>query len=123
MSKIAPMKCNEFADFLLTLEPGEIVNFATGIWNNDVPFDKLEPDDLEYFYFVTIMEVPEYQSRFILIDYAGGEQAFAIPLNWWYRSEPLEEDKAITRLYMKRFFTESNHLSGPDDTVYVEMEE
>ena len=118
MKYIKPMNIKEFSDFLATLKTGDKIDFGTGTYvdqTNEIP----DPYDVEGWYFATVMEISEYGSHFILIDYAGGEEAFAIPLNS-YKHTCDEDDKYIIAKYTERFF-----LSCPDiiDKVYVELDD
>lgn len=121
MGKICKrMDAGEFSAYLMTLKVGQQVNFATGIEGNDY-VEVLNDDDLLYgWYFAKRMKISEYCSNFILIDYAGGEEAMAIPLNGY--SDTLDDDdREIIRRRIKRFFCDNDRI----DTiqyVYVEME-
>ena len=121
MKYIKPMNCNEFADYLLTLKTGDLVEFGIDpgcAWPDEVP----ELNDVTCWYFAKVMEIKEYGSRFILIDYAGGEEAFAIPLNC-YTNYCDEDDRHIVPSYVKHYFENHRELTGVDDFVFVEMEE
>lgn len=122
MKYIQPMNCDEFARYLLTLKTGDRIEFACdpGVdWPNETP----DVEDVECWYFAKVMEIPEYQSRFILLDYCGGEEAYAIPLNC-YRAYCDGDDATIVPVYVKRYFRDAcNSISGVDDYVFVEMEE
>lgn len=118
MKYIQPMNCNEFAKFLLTLKTGDTIEFACepGV---DYPNEMPELEDVERWYFAKVMEIKEYDSRFILIDYAGGEEAFAIPLNN-YKNCCDEDDEQIVPDFVKKYFKYNWSI---DDVVFVEMEE
>lgn len=121
MKYIKPMTCNEFAQHLLTLKNGDTVEFGTDpgcIYPGETP----DINDVTGWYFARVMEIPEYQSRFILLDYAGGEEAFAIPLNC-YKNECDEDDKRIVPKYVEKYFKNHRELTGTDDYVFVEMED
>lgn len=121
-SYIKPMNYIEFAAYLLTLKDGDVIEFgcdAGGGWPEETP----EVHDVECWYFARIISIPEYSSRFILIDYCGGEEAFAIPLNC-YQNHCDEDDRNIVPEFVKRFFC--NHclnLGSIDDYVFVEIKE
>lgn len=121
MKYIKPMNCEEFASHLLTLKTGDVVDFAIDPgykWPDEVP----DARDVECWYFAKVMEIKEYGSRFILLDYAGGEEAFAIPVNN-YKNYCDEDDRHIVPSYVKQYFENHRELTGVDDYVFVEMEE
>lgn len=118
MKYIQPMNCEEFAQHLLTLYNGDTVEFGTdpGVeWPDETP----DIDDVTVWYFVRVINIPEYESRFILIDYCGGECAFAIPLNN-YKNGCDEDDKRVVMDKVKEFFKNCDDV---DDYVFVEMED
>ena len=55
------------------------------------------------------------------MDYAGGEEAFAIPLNNYKNCA--DDDKALVPKYVEEYFNNHRELNGPDDYVFVEMNE
>lgn len=115
------MTCEEFAQHLLTLKNGDTVEFGIdpGVdWPDETP----DLHDVTTWYFARVMTIPEYCSRFILLDYAGGEEAFAIPLNC-YKDECDEDDKYLVPLRVKEYFENHRELTGIGDYVFVEMEE
>ena len=122
MSYIKPMNCKAFTDYLLTLKTGDEISFACNAecdWPNEIPEDQYDVCD---WYFARVMSIPEYMSRFILIDYAGGEEAFAIPLNN-YKDCCDDDDKAIVPEFVKRYFESHNRfLNSVDNIVFVEVE-
>ena len=121
MRYIKPMNCQEFAEHLLTLKTGDTIEFAVDPgceWPNEVP----DIMDCTVWYFARVIEIKEYCSRFILLDYAGGEEAFAIPVNN-YRNYCDDDDRHIVPHYVKQYFENHRELTGADDYVFVEMEE
>ena len=122
MKYIQPMNCEEFAQHLLTLKNGDTVEFGCdpGVaWPDEIPSEK----DVSCWYFATVITIPEYMSRFILIDYCGGEEAFAIPLNC-YQNHCDEDDRTIVPRYVREYFSgHCRSLDSVDDFVFVEMEE
>lgn len=121
MKYIKPMQAKEFADLLLTLKTGDCIEFGTCVtcdWPNEIP----ESYDVECWYFAKVMCIQHYESRFILLDYCGGEEAFAIPLNC-YKDSCDEDDKCIVPDYVNRFFANCVNLGHADDYVFVEMED
>ena len=122
MKYIKPMNCDEFAQYLLTLKNGDTIEFGC---DPGVNWPEKDPDvhSVKAWYFARVISIPEYFSRFILIDYAGGESAYAIPLNG-YKNESDGDDEYIVPQYVKRYFKECcTDLCGVNDYVFVEMEE
>ena len=123
MKYIQPMNCKEFAEYLLTLKTGDHVDFGCDI--GDLTHEELaeryedDPYSVECWYFARVMEIKEYGSRFILLDYAGGEEAFAIPLNN-YKNTCDEDDQYIVPGYIETFFKRTDNIG---EYVYVEMED
>lgn len=120
MKHIKPMTREEFANRLLTLTEGEILEFACdggAGWPNRNP----EIGELECWYFAMRMSIPNYDSNFILIDYCGGEECFAIPLNC-YSSKPDEDDRRIVRSYVDRFFEDCRNLGSNCTHIFVETD-
>ena len=121
MKYIKRMNCKEFTEYLLTLKTGDTIEFGIDpgcSWPDEAP----DITDVSAWYFARVMEIKEYGSRFILIDYAGGEEAFAIPLNG-YKNCCDEDDKYIVPYFVKSYFENHRELTGIDDFVFVEMEE
>ena len=120
MKKIVPMSENDFANLLCSMKEGQTIEFARDAYDWQEGME-LEPHEVECWYFARILCVPEYESRFILIDYCGGEEAFVIPLNCY--SHTIDgDDRFIIRNAVRRLF--DHHLFiGPQAYVFVEMEE
>lgn len=121
MKYLQPMTCYEFAQHLCRLETGDTIEFAcyAGV---DWPDEELDQYKAEDWYFARVMEISAYNSRFILIDYCGGEEAFAIPLNC-YQSHCDADDTKIIPGYVREFFQKCDNISGVDAHVFVVMEE
>lgn len=118
MKCIQPMNYEEFARHLLTLKNGDTVEFGTdpgAKWPDETP----DIYDVTGWYFARVINIPEYESRFILIDYCGGECAFAIPLNS-YENKCDKDDEWIVMYKVKEFFESYGDI---DNYVFVEMEE
>lgn len=116
---IKPMQWRKLADLLLSLKTGDTVEFACDPgceWPDEVP----EVENCSCWYFARVICIKEYQSRFILIDYAGGEEAFAIPLNN-YCDHADDDDRMFVPSEVKRFFGQCMSLCGENDWVFVEM--
>ena len=121
MKYIKPMQVKEFTELLLTLKTGDTIEFGTDPgcdWPDEIP----DAADVSGWYFARVLQLPEYDSRFILIDYCGGEEAFAIPLNC-YSNLCDEDDKQIVPGYVKKFFKNCLNIYNADDYVFVEMED
>lgn len=102
MKYIKPMQAKEFADLLLTLKTGDTIEFGTDpgyAWPDEIP----DYSDVTAWYFAKVMCLPEYDSRFILLDYCGGEEAFVIPLNS-YSNSCDADDICIVPDYVNKFF-------------------
>lgn len=121
MKYVKPMCCDQFTQRLLTLKDGDEINFACILDVEESESERFYPYDAECWYFAKVMHLAEYESRFILIDYCGGEEAFAIPLNN-YANRRDEDDKQIVPVYVKEFFRRCPNLGSINKTVYVEFE-
>ena len=121
MKYIKPMQAKEFAELLTTLKTGDTIDFGTDpgwLWPDATP----DVEDVTAWYFARVIHIPEYCSRFILLDYSGGEEAFAIPLNC-YSDLCDGDDRQIVYSYVRQFFTSCLNIGHADDYVFVEMEE
>ena len=120
MKHIKPMQGRDFAEYLLTLKNGDEIYFGVdpGIeWPDEIP----GVADVTGWYFARVMQIGENNSRFILLDYCGGEQAFAIPLGSFGNTE---DDKYIVLRFVKTYFENyNNELGSMKDYVFVEMED
>ena len=119
MKYIKPMQGKDFAEYLLRLDVGDEIYFGVdpGIeWPEEVP----SVGDITGWYYAKVMQIGGQGSRFILLDYCGGEQAFAIPLS---NFGDKEEDRAIVPGFVKTYFENYNiELGSMNDYVFVEME-
>lgn len=118
MKYIEPMNCSEFAAYLLTLKSGDEIYFGCDL-EHDSEDSEVIPENVGCWYFARVMEIKEFGSRFILLDYAGGEEAFAIPLNG-YKNCCDEDDAHIVPSFVKRYWEYNYNIH---DVVYVEMED
>ena len=120
MKYIKPMTCDELAQHLLSMSDSDVIEFGCdpGVcWPNEHP----AVQDVECWYFAKKISIPEFGSRFILIDYCGGEEAFAIPLNC--NSDRYDEDdRRIVPEYVHDFFNQCPNLTSDKYHVFVEME-
>ena len=116
MKTIKVMDVEQFIDLLLTMQDGDTCDFA--LTQTYIPDDRdLNSMDLEDWYFATVINITGYNSRFILIDYTGGEEAMAIPLNG-YRNGCDEDDRQIVPGFVQKFFKDHNI-----ERVYCEIED
>ncbi len=122
MKYVKPMNCEQFTNHLLTLKDGDEINFACFLGVDQEEMERYDVNDAECWYFAKVMVIPEYDSRFILIDYCGGEEAYAIPLNN-YADRRDEDDMHIVPTYVKEFFQRCISLGSVQHTVYVVFEE
>ena len=121
MKYIQPMNAAQFAEHLLTLKTGDVIEFGVDpgtSWPDEIP----EIMDVTCWYFAKVMEIKGYCSRFILLDYCGGEEAVAIPLNN-YKNCADDDDRVYVPKYVESYFNDHRELSGPDDYVFVVMDE
>ena len=118
VSYIEKMHAKQFADLLLSMKDNETIEFGTAYMGYEENPEEIAPDDVSGWYFVRKMYVAEYASRFLLIDYCGGEEAFVIPLNN-YQEEADIEDKNLVHAEVIRYFNLCRGLSG-EKFVYVE---
>lgn len=121
MKYIQPMNCQEFADYLLTLKTDDEIYFGCdpGVaWPDEIP----QANKVEGWYFAKIICLREHGSKFILLDYCGGEEAFAIPLNN-YQEESDADDRHIVPEYVRDYFNNHRYILNENDYVFVEMEE
>lgn len=120
MKYIKAMKAAEFAELLLEMRTGEVINFATEC--NAEYADEVSITDVDSWYFAKKFYLPEFDSRFILIDYCGGEEAYAIPMNC-YRDHADDDDRRIVPDYVNKFFDSCRNIWNRDSYIYVELEE
>ena len=120
--KVKAMRAAEFAELLLNMRTGETIDFATECGLDVDEADEATAADLDCWYFATKISIPEYGSNFILIDYCGGEEAFAIPLNN-HQEDVDDDDRQIVPDYVKRFFDKCPNIYSRCSYIYVELEE
>ena len=118
--QIKAMKAEEFAELLLCMRTGETIDFAAECGIDYA--DEATAADVDCWYFATKISISEYSSNFILIDYVGGEEAFAIPLNN-YQEDADDDDRRIVVDYVNRFFDKCPNILSRDSYIYVELEE
>lgn len=117
MERVTKMNAKEFAEFLFKIEDNKFYSFGCSYEGDNL--EELDPTDVCDLYFATIISVPDEESRFILIDYSGGEEAFVIPLNS-YQKERDEDDERIIRERINQYFSKENRfLNGINDYIYL----
>ena len=126
MNVCKKMNEQEFANYLITLKTNDCFSFGcTCESENDSNYsdcDLYDTTDISDWYFCKVVSIPEFESRFILLDYSGGEEAFAIPVNS-YSNKCDEDDEYIIKEYIHEYFKKGNRfLYGNNDSVYVEIE-
>ena len=111
---------NEFSNYLLEnlTTDNATVEFAMYA-NAEEDDNEVEECDCEVWYFARRINIKEYESKFILLDYCGGEEAFAIPINN-YKEGFDEDDKCLMPSYVKKFF---EHASYTTTSVWVAIED
>lgn len=115
MTYIEPMGVDQFVDCLLQKKTNDTICFAItpkGKWPEEIP----NVEEVFDWYFAKVMFIEEYQSRYILLDYAGGGEAYAIALNDHLDEEALRE---FVTFQMDDYFRWNNDIE--DGTVFVEM--
>lgn len=135
-NKIKVMTSQELADYIISRKTGDTIYFAI-----EKNFHCNNPEylnDVQVWYFAQILEIPEYDSRFLLIDYCGGLEACAYPLsNFFSESNPdywknEDFDSREFRNWIAWWMStgcEEKHGFGPDINdkgqyvVYVEIKE
>lgn len=121
MSIIKPMNYKEFARYVETVfnnDTNAVIEFACdpgSVWPQKVP----DVNDCECWYFAKLISIPEYNSRFIVIDYCGGEEAYAVPVSNYTISEYPE----IIEGYMRSFWNNCVSLGSDNHIVFVEIKE
>lgn len=81
IKEIKIMTSQELADYIISRKTGDIIEFAISkaqLATVDIPENV---EQVESWYFAQIIERPDYQSRFLIIDYCGGLEACAYPLS------------------------------------------
>ena len=109
MKYFKKMSAEDFGKYLLMVPFGKEVCFALDCSNLDCDeedielnqvFDESYENYFETWYFIKGMRIPKYDSRFFLCDYAGGEDAFAIPLSSLGRYPTDEDEENVPRYWM-----------------------
>jgi hypothetical protein len=123
MKIIVPMSATEFAAHLLNIVATQKHTVEFALDCDAESMEEATPSDCETWMYAKYMEVEGYDSRFILIDHCGGEDAHVIPLGNFmndYTHSP--DDLRITECKVCDFFRDY-FIPLSSGRVYVEMEE
>ena len=122
MDIVKRMDKDRFAEVLLNMNDNDVIHFATFYngYEDENELETIQSDDVECWYFAKKIFIPEFSSRFVILDYAGGEEAFAIPLNG-YSEKSDDDDRWLVPMEVERYFKMNRGLEG-GNYVYVEME-
>jgi hypothetical protein len=119
MNYIKPMNYKEFAELISSLGPKEEFYFGCngGVnWPDKIP----DVEEVTSWYYVQYFFLEDRDSRFIIIDYCGGEEAYVIPIS---NSDNKTEHLMSIECYVKDYFENHNPIiGGLDEMVFVEME-
>lgn len=119
MSYLKKMDYKQFAELLLTMKDGDVIEFAC--YPPESPLDDAtDVFDAKGWYFAKLCIIPECSSRYILLDYAGGGSAYAIPLDSQVCACNVYDD-FVTLYHVHNYFDYIN--SEIEKYVYVKMEE
>jgi hypothetical protein len=130
MKYFKKMSAEDFGKYLLTVPFGKEICFALDCNNLDCDeadiemnqvFDESYEHYFEAWYFIKGMRIPQYDSRFWLCDYAGGEDAFAIPVSS-FGKYPTDEDEEFVPRYWKYCWNRIKDRNGYDNQDYVFVE-
>ena len=132
MKYFKKMSVEDFGKYLLTVPFGKEICFALDYrgegYEDELAmgqvFDANRENDFEVWYFVKGIEIEYYQSRFLLCDYAGGEEAFAIPVSSM-GSYPTGEDREFVPRFWLDCWNQIKDRNGyyNQDYVFVEIGE
>ena len=119
MSYLKKMDYKQFTDLLLTMKDGDVIEFAC--YPPESPMDDATVVfDAKGWYFAKLCTIPEYSSQYILMDYAGGGRAYAIPLDSQVYNYPAYNG-FVTLYHVHKYFDCIN--SEIEEYVYVKMED
>jgi hypothetical protein len=133
MKYFKKMSAEDFGKYLLTVPFGKEMHFALDYsgWDcreediaMDQVFDESHENDFEVWYFIRGMEIAEYQSRFLLCDYAGGEEAFAMPVSssMGKCKYPTSDDKEYIPRFWMDCWNNIKSRNGYDQQDYLFVE-
>lgn len=126
MKYFKKMSAEDFGKYLLTVPFGKEVSFALECEYDElsIPMGQEFDGDCKFdfgcWYFIKGMSIPAYDSRFLLCDYAGGEEAFAIPVSC-YGQYPTCEDKEFVPRFWKKCWEHIQDVRSKQDYVFVEI--
>ena len=126
MKYFKKMSAEEFGKYLLTVPFGKEICFALDCEDDELEIPMGQEFDADYqfnfgcWYFIKGISIPEYNSRFLLCDYAGGEEAFAIPVSC-YGQYPTMEDKEFVPRFWKQCWEYIQDRRSQQDYLFVEI--
>jgi hypothetical protein len=130
MKYFKKMSAEAFGEYLLKVPFGKEICFALdyrGDGDEDEiamnqKFDESHENDFEAWYFIKGMRIPEYDSKFWLCDYAGGEEAFAIPVSSLWHYPTCDDEEYVPRFWMDcwKKIKDRNGYYG-QDYLFVEI--
>lgn len=134
MKEIETMTAEQLANHILSqvIKKGETVEFAIA----QDPHCNEKPQTVEEilgWFFIKMIEIPEYCSKFILIDYCGGQEATVYPIDHSFNginAQNADFDEEDFKNWIQAWFSdfcEEKHGAGPDKDnkgqyiVYVDI--
>ena len=126
MKYFKKMSAEEFGKYLLTVPFDTTIEFALDYVGptdeQELPYGIITEEgfDCECWFFIRGVRFEEYCSRFWLCDYAGGEEAFAIPASN-YGSYPTMEDKEYVPRFWKQCWERICDWHNQQDYLFVEI--
>lgn len=113
----------ELSEYILaTMNEDTVIELATEYDGNDTEEDKEVWNNYSSWYFIKLVKIEGYDSRFLLIDYCGGEEAYVIPLSNYHYDNKLftEDDEVIIKRYIKHWFERCTSLGDTDLPIWVD---
>lgn len=127
---LCKMTPEEFGQYLLKVKFKSTIEFAldyvgpTDEW--DLPYGVITEEGYsgECWFFIKGMEIKGYNSRFWLCDYAGGDEAQAIPVygGSFPKYPCLEDREYIPEFWMECWKNICSRHNGYQNYLFVEME-
>ena len=132
MKYFKKMSAEEFGKYLLTVPFGKEICFALDYMGDGYEdeigmgqiFDEDHENDFALWYFIQGIHIEGYESRFLLCDYCGGEEAFSIPVSSLGKYPTSEDIEYVPRFWMD-CWNKIQYRTGYDkqDYLFVEIEE
>lgn len=103
------LSAEEFAKWILdNLNLGDSVTFG---------LDRLDENEVENWWFVKVVNIPEGDSNIVIIDYCGGGLPMAFPLN-----HPMyQEDEEFFVEAVAHYFRKDNESYNDDEKITVDL--